>query len=471
MNIVLFRRDLRTEDNRALTAAYNESDSVIAVYISTPVQWQQHDLSPIQADLIERRLVALREELREFATPMIFVECEDFDSGNQWLVEFCTKQKIEQVFFNREYEANELQRDERLVSQLKARKIQSRSFDDKCVFSPGSIKNQQGSYYKVFTPFKKEWMKRLLVGGDIKRPSMLDRPQGQIEGEFDQELTQAEVILDYPKMDSRVWHSDSETIQQALTNFCVNKSSDYHRHRDIPSLDGTSQLSPYLAIGALSARQCVRALLDYSRGEVTKGGEVWLSELAWRDFYNHLLVAMPKLSMNKAFLDWERKVAWSGEKEHFESWAKGQTGYPIVDAAMRQLNTTGWMHNRLRMIVASFLTKDLHIDWRQGERYFMSKLIDGDFASNNGGWQWSASTGCDAQPYFRIFNPISQGEKFDSDTRFITHWIPELKMVPIKLRHKPWLWDQAVNLDYPAPIVDHKVEREITLGLYKEAKG
>jgi deoxyribodipyrimidine photo-lyase len=471
VNVVLFRRDLRIEDNRALAAAFVVSSPVIAVYISTPEQWKQHALSPIQADLIERRLIALREELTRFATPLIFVESDDFESGNQWLVNFCIKHKVEQVFFNREYESNEMQRDERLVMQLNAENIQSRSFDDKCVFAPGSIKNQQGNYYKVFTPFKNEWMKRLLVGGEMTRPFIMPKPKVYIEGEFDQELTQAQIVLDYPKVDSQAWHSDSESIQEALTNFCINKSFDYHRHRDFPSVDGTSQLSPYLAIGALSARQCIRALLYHCRGEVTQGGEIWLSELAWRDFYNHLLVAMPKLSMNKAFLDWERKMVWSGDKEHFQSWANGQTGYPIIDAAMRQLNCTGWMHNRLRMIVASFLTKDLHIDWREGERYFMSTLIDGDFAANNGGWQWSASTGCDAQPYFRIFNPVSQGEKFDPETRFITHWIPELKTVPVKLRHKPWLWEQAVNLDYPAPIVDHKVEREITLGLYKEAKG
>jgi deoxyribodipyrimidine photo-lyase len=477
VNIVLFRRDLRVEDNRAVAAAFVAGAPVIAVYISTPAQWQQHCLSPMQADLIERRLKALREELSQFETPMIFIECLDFDSGNQWLVEFCIKQRIEQVFFNREYEVNELRRDEDLVRQLNKNKIQSQSFDDKCVFSPGSIKNRQGSYYKVFTPFKNEWMKRLLVGGEMTQPFMRAEPKPKpklnidIEGEFDLELTQAEIALNYPKMDSRSWHSDSEAIQEVLNDFCINKSCDYQQNRDFPSVDGTSQLSPYLAIGALSARQCIRALLYYSRGNVTKGGDIWLSELAWRDFYTHLLVAMPKLSMNKAFLDWECKVAWSGDRNHFQNWAKGQTGYPIVDAAMRQLNTTGWMHNRLRMIVASFLTKDLHIDWREGERYFMSRLIDGDFAANNGGWQWSASTGCDAQPYFRIFNPTSQGEKFDSDTRFITHWIPELKPVPVKLRHKPWSWDQAESLDYPPPIVDHKVEREITLGMYKEAKG
>ncbi|MDF5415575.1 FAD-binding domain-containing protein, partial [Vibrio parahaemolyticus] len=171
---------------------------------------------------------------------------------------------------------------------------------------------------------------------------------------------------------------------------------------------------------------------ENQQNDLTEGKATWLSEIIWREFYQHLLVFEPKLVKGKGFIDWEDKIQWSYDEKAFERWKTGTTGYPVVDAAMRQLNQTGWMHNRLRMIVASFLTKDLHIDWRWGEAYFMSKLVDGDFAANNGGWQWSASTGCDGQPYFRIFNPISQGEKFDVNGEFVRHWVPEIKSVPNK---------------------------------------
>jgi deoxyribodipyrimidine photo-lyase len=207
-----------------------------------------------------------------------------------------------------------------------------------------------------------------------------------------------------------------------------------------------------------------------SEGELSKGQEVWFSELLWRDFYQHLIYFEAKLSRSKSFLAWGDRLNWHSNADHFDAWKRGDTGYPIIDAAMRQLNQTGWMHNRLRMVVASFLVKDLHIDWRCGEAYFMSNLIDGDYASNNGGWQWCASTGCDGQPYFRIFNPVSQGERFDSTGEFVRTWIPELHTVPDRFVHKPWLWSESHDLDYPPPIVDHKREREITLQLYQQAK-
>lgn len=213
-----------------------------------------------------------------------------------------------------------------------------------------------------------------------------------------------------------------------------------------------------------------RLYAESKMGFLSQGAQTWLSELIWREFYQHLLTFEPKLCKGKDFLYWGRYVKWWQEHDHFERWCRGETGYPIVDAAMRQLNQTGWMHNRLRMIVASFLTKDLHIDWRWGERYFMSKLIDGDYAANNGGWQWCASTGCDGQPYFRIFNPITQGEKFDESGVFIRHWIPELSSVPDKYIHAPWLWAGVNSVLYPSPIVDHKAEREVTLDMYKQAR-
>lgn len=216
--------------------------------------------------------------------------------------------------------------------------------------------------------------------------------------------------FDYPRVDSQSWPVDFETIRNQLRDFCREQVQNYHQLRDFPAREGTSVLSPYLAIGALSARQCVARLYrESSMGALSEGAQVWLSELIWREFYQHLVAIEPNISKSRDFHEWGSRLEWWNDNEKFQRWCEGTTGYPIVDAAMRQLNQTGWMHNRLRMIVASFLTKNLHIDWRWGERYFMSKLIDGDYAANNGGWQWCASTGCDGQPYFRIFNPVSQG--------------------------------------------------------------
>ncbi len=240
-----------------------------------------------------------------------------------------------------------------------------------------------------------------------------------------------------------------------------------------PAVEGTSRLSPCLATGVLSPRQCLHRLLTEHPAALDGGaGATRLNELIWREFYRHLMVYYPKLCKGRPFIAWTDKVAWREDDAALQAWQRGETGFPIVDAAMRQLNATGWMHNRLRMIVASFLTKDLRLDWRAGERYFMSQLIDGDLAANNGGWQWAASTGTDAAPYFRIFNPTTQGEKFDKQGVFMRRWLPELAKVPEKALHQPWAWadKQGIKLDYPRPIVDHKQARQETLAAWEAAR-
>ncbi|MEK2715535.1 deoxyribodipyrimidine photo-lyase, partial [Salmonella enterica subsp. enterica] len=237
--------------------------------------------------------------------------------------------------------------------------------------------------------------------------------------------------------------------------------------------DGTSRLSASLATGGLSPRQCLHRLLAEQPQALDGGpGSVWLNELIWREFYRHLMTWYPALCKHQPFIRWTKRVAWQENPHYFQAWQKGETGYPIVDAAMRQLNATGWMHNRLRMITASFLVKDLLIDWRLGERYFMSQLIDGDLAANNGGWQWAASTGTDSAPYFRIFNPTTQGERFDRDGEFIRQWLPALRDIPGKAIHEPWRWAEkaGVVLDYPRPIVEHKQARIATLSAYEAAR-
>ncbi|KFA97401.1 deoxyribodipyrimidine photo-lyase [Vibrio sp. ER1A] len=464
MRLVLFNRDLRVTDNTALIEAIDGESPVIAAFVATPEQWKSHSLSPIQADLIWRRLTVLDSELKQLNVPLIYHEAQDYAAANTWVADICDQFSVQEVFLNCDYETNEAIRVKRL-SEIAGTKWSIRTFDDKCILKPGSVLNQKGEYFKVFTPFKKAWLK--IVGEVIVRKPLVSAsvtvPANLL---FDSSSS-----FSYPTRNSSEWPVDSHEIIQRLRDFSADKASFYQAERDFPALDSTSMLSPYLAIGAISARQCVARLkYDAANCSLSTGAETWLSELIWREFYQHLIYFEPKLCKHRGYLSWEKNLKWTGKLDHFKQWCEGKTGYPIVDAAMRQLNTKGWMHNRLRMVVASFLTKDLHLDWRLGEQYFMTQLIDGDFASNNGGWQWCASTGCDGQPYFRIFNPISQGEKFDANGEFIRTWIPELNSVPNKFIHKPWLWNEFENVEYPKPIVDHKIQRDITLALYKDAK-
>lgn len=407
MRLVWFRRDLRSFDNTALTAALNSGDPVAAMYIATPEQWYQHHLAPIQADLIWRRLAELQQELAALNVPLFYQQVADFQAAAVAVSQLAKTLNATQVLANRDYELDEQQRDQSAQQLLSEQGITWSTFDDKCVLPPGSVRTKQGEFFKVFTPFKRAWLTLFQppVIGKNRPAALWDVPSALTEWVWHPEQT-----FDYPRVDSTPWAADFETVRAQLRDFCRERVQDYHQARDFPAQEGTSSLSPYLAIGVLSARQCVARLYrESSMGELSEGAQVWLSELIWREFYQHLVAIEPNLSKSRDFVEWGARLEWWNDNEKFQLWCEGKTGYPIVDAAMRQLNQTGWMHNRLRMIVASFLTKDLHIDWRWGERYFMSRLIDGDYAANNGGWQWCASTGCDGQPYFRIFNPVSQG--------------------------------------------------------------
>lgn len=468
MNVVWFRRDLRTIDNTALIRASEAGQPIVALFIATPEQWRKHHLAPIQADLIARRLTDLAQELSLLNIDLLYREVTDFSDIPELFTALAAELSIDCVYVNKEHEVNELKRDQAVASALNHLGTSFHSVDDKCVFAPTSILNKQGQYFKVFTPFKRAWLARF-------QPPIIVKPQSVPEVRLSDLALQwvwcESSKFTYPRTSSERWASDTQHIIEQLRTFCAVEAKAYNTQRDYPDLDSTSRLSAYLAIGALSVRQCIaRLYYNQPNGELNEGEQAWLSELIWREFYQHLLVFEPKLSKGIGFVTWEANLMWPGKLEWFEKWKRGETGYPIVDAAMKQLNETGWMHNRLRMIVASFLTKDLHIDWRLGEAYFMSKLIDGDYAANNGGWQWCASTGCDGQPYFRIFNPTSQGEKFDANGSFVKRWLPALREVSSKWVHQPWNVPNAQLLEYPAPIVDHKVERALTLTLYKEAK-
>ncbi len=470
-HLVWFRHDLRITDHSALhTACQNADARVIALYIATPDQWQAHGMAPRQATFLLRNLQALQQSLADKGIPLFYQQCDDFSQAVDAVDAFCKKQHVSHLFYHYQYEINERERDRALEAKLHGQVV-CQGFDDSVLLAPGSLVTGKQEMYKVFTPFRKAFIQRLLERAVTCFPAPKPRANGDVG------TLAALAPFDYPQqaVDEALFPAGEQAALSRLRQFCQSTVADYDQQRDFPAQQGTSQLSPYLALGVLSPRQCLNrlraehpTLLEQSDG----GAFTWLSELVWREFYRHLLVAWPRLCKHHPFVAWTQQVQWRQDEKALAAWQQGKTGFPIVDAAMRQLNGTGWMHNRLRMICASFLVKDLLIDWRAGERYFMAQLLDGDLAANNGGWQWAASTGTDAAPYFRIFNPTTQGERFDPQGTFIRRWVPELADVPERDIHQPHRWAQREGrrLDYPTPMVDHKQARQMTLEAFEAAK-
>lgn len=468
-HLVWFRADLRIHDNLALAAACRDKNAaVLGLFIATPQQWQDHAMAPRQAAFLWQNLQALQTALAERGIPLYVREVATFAESVEEIKQVCAEHQVDALFYNYQYELNEHRRDREVERRLEG-EVVCQGFDDSVLLPPGSVTTGNGEMYKVFTPFSRAFIRRLQEG----LPECVHAPKAREGGA----LTPVSPLkpFDYPQhaVDETLFPAGEQAALARLRHFCQQKAARYPDERDFPDRDGTSRLSAWLALGVLSPRQCLHRLVAEQPGALEGGpGAVWLNELIWRDFYRHLLTAWPTLSRHKPFIGWTDKVRWQQNDDHFQAWCEGKTGYPIVDAAMRQMNETGWMHNRLRMITASFLVKDLLIDWRRGERYFMTQLIDGDYAANNGGWQWAASTGTDAAPYFRIFNPTTQGEKFDAQGEFIRRWLPELRHIPDKAVHQPWAWAEkrGARLDYPRPIVDHKAARAATLAAYEAAR-
>ncbi|WP_337840306.1 deoxyribodipyrimidine photo-lyase [Rheinheimera sp.] len=461
--LVWYRNDLRTYDHPSLVAACQSGLPVLALFIATPGSWRQHHMAPVKQDLIRRRVRALEQELSELNIPLLALEADDYPSCLP-VFERLLRSGVQALFADMDYELREQQRDRKVEALFHQNGKAVHWSNRRAFMPPGSVLNKSGEMYQVFTPFKKAWLQQLAgLGVQVaKRPA----PQ----------LVAPQVRIDMPGMrpgdgSSLAYPVTEQQVLERMRRYCQAQVQDYQQKRDFPALDATSGLSAYLAIGVISVHQAV-ARLQLEHGQTLSqsdsGPAVWLSELIWRDFYIHILVAFPQLIKHKAFQAETDQIVWPNEPQLFQAWCDGKTGYPIVDAAMRQLNQTGWMHNRLRMIVASFLVKDLHIDWRWGERYFMSKLIDGDFAANNGGWQWAASTGTDAAPYFRIFNPVTQSERFDPKGEFIRRMVPELADVATTQIH--WPHPLPIWSDYVAPVVDHSQARLRTLELFKAVK-
>ena len=339
--------------------------------------------------------------------------------------------------------------------------IRVSKYRDQTVAPVGQILTQQNEPYSVFTPFSRRWRSWI----EETRPTLHPRPAA-IGNAVKPEQTDT-LPAPFREAPEPLVPTGEDAAHEQLEAFLTERAKDYKDNRDFPALDGTSQLSPYLANGVLSGRQCLIAAKQ--SGLSGEGVETWINEIAWRDFYIHILYHYPRVSMGRAFKEETEALAWNTLGEHFEAWKEGRTGIPIVDAAMRQLKATGWMHNRLRMITAMFLTKNLFIDWRLGEAWFMQNLVDGFLASNNGGWQWSASTGTDAAPYFRVFNPVTQSERFDPKGEFIRNWVPELAKLDNKRIHDPSRGG-VIPKGYPRPIVDLKESRKEAIARFQALK-
>jgi len=480
--LLWFRNDLRTNDNPALEYFCQpcvDIDNTNAIFFISEKQWQKHDWSDIKIDFIKRHAKALVEELATHKITLSIIEVDDFYEQIEYLKEYCLKNQVVEVIANSEVEFNETQRDKQCIEQS----IPLTLFEADVVVPKGKIVTQTGSMYKVFTPFKRAWVKHVRDNGYKYLGDLADKNfQGIIQGVNSEIANDKNIQSNEPhqpetnasksnQLDSSKWPLVYEVRDKVLPLFYKLKVSNYKNVRDIPSVKGTSGLSPYLAIGVLSPGYLLHQLLNKYPDLLIESDSpefTWLNEIIWREFYRHLLFDQPRLSKHQCFNEKYQDVNWNYDQQLFSAWCEGKTGYPLVDAAMRQLNETGWMHNRLRMVVASFLTKHLLIDWRLGEKYFMQHLIDGDLASNNGGWQWASSTGCDAQPYFRIFNPITQSERFDPKGTFIRKYIPELKTIPDKQIHFPhkYIKEQNLSIYWPA-IVEHKQARLDALAFYK----
>ncbi|MBZ2167253.1 deoxyribodipyrimidine photo-lyase [Marinobacter sp. F4216] len=462
--LVWFRNDLRVADNPALTAACKQNNGVQACFVVTPRQWQEHDWSPARVQFVIAHANALAEDLSALGIPLTFIQAQTFDDSVEKLEQFCREQGIVRLHFNEEYGINERRRDKGLKQRLDELGVDVCKYRDQTVAPVGAVLTQQDEPYSVFTPFSRRWKAWI----EENQPVVLPRPSSQGAAIKPEKLT--DIPDAFREAPTPLVETGETAAHQQLETFLEESAGRYKEDRDFPAIDGTSQLSPYLANGVLSGRQCLLAAREAQGGGGNQEGYVtWISEIAWRDFYINILYHYPRISMHRAFKQETEALQWNDPGDTFEAWKTGNTGIPVVDAAMRQLNKTGWMHNRLRMIAAMFLTKNLFIDWRLGEAYFMSKLVDGFLASNNGGWQWSASTGTDAAPYFRVFNPTTQSERFDPKGLFIRQWVPELAKLDNKRIHDPGKGG-VIPGGYPRPIVDLKESRKEAIAKFQALK-
>lgn len=474
-----FRRDLRLHDNPALAAALRQSaGQVIPLFILDDSLLRSPASAPARVAFLLDSLHALDQALQRQGSRLLVQRGASIPT----LRAVAQATGATAIFWNRDYTPFARARDAQAMHMLQELGIAAFDFPDTMILGPDAVRTKKGQVYTVFTPFRRTW--RTLVDAD--QAALLAEPQ--IPAFAPTPLPEAIIPEPLPSLEilglttsQRIPAGGEQAGQDRLRAFTKPESGTigaYASGRDLMAEAGTSRLSPYLRLGCVAPQACLRAALAVPPTPGTQAGiETWVGELAWRDFYYQILANFPHV-LRGAFKRQYDAIRWENDQQLFAAWCAGQTGYPIVDAAMRQLASEAWMHNRARMVVASFLTKDLLIDWRWGERYFMQMLVDGDPASNNGGWQWAAGTGTDAQPYFRIFNPTSQGQKFDPHGAYVRHYVPELAHVADRYIHAPWTMPAAeqrrvgltIGKQYPAPIVDHAIQRERALARYRAAR-
>ena len=460
-----FRRDLRLSDNLALQAAIETGQPVIPLFILDPAIIESERAGTPRLKFMLAALESLDGDLRQRGRTLLVRHGEPLVV----LREIVEQTGAQALFFNADYTPYARKRDDAIRDALD---IPVEIRHDRLLAVPGDIEREKGQPFVVYSPFKRRWRERIqpeppanyeLSGDNFFAPDNLHNDGVPSLSDLGRDET-----IDVPD-------ASEHEAQRVLARFVADKLRTYKARRDrignaqAEPQTATSFLSPYTRFGMLSPRQIMQAAWlsqEADSKDEQKSIDHFVDEVIWHEFYTHILWYFPHVTTQNFNSKYDA-VPWRDAPDDLQAWKEGRTGYPVVDAAMRQLTGSGWMHNRARMIVASFLTKDLLIDWREGERFFMEWLIDGDLAANNGGWQWAAGTGTDAQPYFRIFNPILQSKKFDPDGAFIRHWLPELRDVPDKFIHEPWKMPQP-PADYPEPIVDHAKAREAALAAYGE---
>ncbi len=459
-----FRRDLRISDNSALQLAARRGDGVVGVFVIDDRWFPAHTgkMGAFQAQFWLESLRALSAELERHHVPLRIVRSSDPVKA---VVDLAHKVGATLITFNKDYDPDQLAMDRRLERTAKTNGIEAVALKDAVIFEEFEVLTGTNSTYTVFSPYKRAWLAKFQPAhAAVSGPPRVSRRYPMVS-----DPVPAGESLGYPKVTLPVPIGEAGGAAM-LEEFAKHRIGFYKKDRDYPALNGVSKLSSHLSAGTVSIRQCVRAAIAQGALRGCGGAEHWLSELIWREFYKMVIFHFPH-TVRSAFQQRYDHLQWSSAENLVTAWKQARTGYPIVDAAMRQLQTTGLMHNRLRMIAAMFLTKDLDTDWRIGERHFMQALMDYDQASNVGGWQWSAGTGTDAAPYFRIMNPILQGQRYDPDGVFVKSMLPELSNVPAKFVHEPWMMPSElqreyrciIGSDYPAPIVDHNEAREAAI--------
>lgn len=465
--LVWIRRDIRLHDHPALSASLADNDVTYIAFVfdsNILAPLKKRDSSDKRLQFIAESLYELDSTLKKHSSSLIVY----YGDPVQIIPKICHEKQIDTLYFNRDYSPYPIKRDATVQQLCELKDVKVKDFQDHVMFEPQDILTKEGKPYNVFTPYSRMWLSSFAEQGSTVQDFTVSL--AKLANDHKNELNSVNDFLKYagfsPK--AEILLGGKTAAFKQLEMFTMHLDN-YHVNRDFPALDKTSKCSVYIRHGCLSIRDMLRVALSSK----SKGAQVWLNELIWREFYQMILFHYPHCK-SEAFNPKYKDLQFPGSEELLAAWKVGQTGYPIIDAAMRCLNETGWMHNRLRMIVASFFCKILLLDWRRGERYFAWKLLDYECASNNGGWQWSSSTGCDAAPYFRIFNPFLQSKKFDAQGHFIRKYCPELVAIDLRDVHNPVESKQlpfnfVLGKHYPLPIVDYKSKRQEALELFKKA--